>query len=83
MKYTIKLPQDQQDIVVDALETYQKAIESLCPTENETISNTQFDLYSLIGMFKDKEIEIRIEMDEEIHNSFVHRGHNVDFPIYD
>lgn len=83
MKYTIKLPQDQQDIVVDALKTYQKAIESLCPTGNEDILYKHFDLYSLIGMFKDKEIEIRIEMDEKVHNSFIHRGHNVDFPIYD
>tara|TARA_R110002073_G_scaffold305071_2_gene473873 strand:- start:229 stop:480 length:252 start_codon:yes stop_codon:yes gene_type:complete len=83
MRYTIKLPQDQQDIVVEALKTYQKAIESLCPTDDDTILNKQFDLYGLIGMFKDKEIEIRIEMDYSVHNSFIHRGHNVDFPIYD
>ena len=83
MRYTIKLPQDQQDIVVEALKTYQKAIESLCPTDDDTISNKQFDLYGLIGMFKDKESEIRIEMDYSVHNSFIHRGHNVDFPIYD
>ena len=51
MRYTIKLPQDQQDIVVDALRIYKETIESLCPTK--------------------------------IHNSFIHRGHNVDFPIYD
>ena len=83
MRYTIKLPQDQQDIVIDALKTYQKAIESLCPTDDATISNKQYDLCGLIGIFKDKEIDIRIEMDEEIHNSFIQRGHNVDFPIYD
>ena len=83
MRYTIKLPQDQQDIVVDALKTYQKAIESLCPIDDDNINDKHFDLQGLIGMFKDKEIEIRIEMDEKVHNSFVHRGHNVDFPIYD
>tara|TARA_R100001460_G_scaffold102948_1_gene147879 strand:+ start:464 stop:715 length:252 start_codon:yes stop_codon:yes gene_type:complete len=83
MKYTIKLPQDQQDIVVDALRIYKETIESLCPINDDNINCKHFDLQGLIGMFKDKEVEIRIEMDEKIHNSFVHRGHNVDFPIYD
>jgi len=83
MKYTIKLPQEQQDIVVDALRIYKETIESLCPIDDDNINGKHFDLQGLIGMFKDKEIEIRIEMDEEIHNSFIHRGHNVDFPIYD
>ena len=82
MKYTINLPQDQQDIVVDALKTYQKAIGSVLPSNDDTIRDKHFDLNSLIGMFKDKEIEIRIEMDEDVHDSFVHRGHGVDFPIY-
>lgn len=83
MRYTIKLPQDQQDIVVDALKIYKETIDSLCPTYDDNINYKHFDLQGLIGMFKDKEIEIRIEMNEEVHNSFVHRGHNVDFPIYD
>jgi hypothetical protein len=83
MRYTIKLPQDQQDIVVDALKIYKETIKSLCPTYDDNINDKHFDLKGLIGMFKDKDIEIRIEMNEEIHNSFIHRGHNVDFPIYD
>jgi hypothetical protein len=83
MRYTIKLPQDQQDIVVDALKIYKETIESLCPTNDDDINGKHFDLQGLIGMFKDKEIEIRIEMNEEIHKRFIHRGHNVDFPIYD
>ena len=83
MRYTIKLPQDQQDIVVDALKIYKQTIESLCPTNDDAINDKHWDLQGLIGMFKDKEIEIRIEMNEEIHDSFIHRGHNVDFPIYD
>lgn len=83
MKYTIKLPQHQQDIVVDALRIYKETIESLCPTNDDDINGKHFDLQGLIGIFKDKEIEIRIEINEEIHKRFIHRGHNVDFPIYD
>ena len=54
-----------------------------CASNDDDINGKHFDLQGLIGMFKDKEIEIRIEMDEKVHNSFIHRGHNVDFPIYD
>ena len=82
MRYTIKLPQDQQDIVVDALRIYKETIESLCPTKEDAINGKHFDLQGLIGIFEDKEIEIRIEMGERVHNSFIGRGHNVDFPIY-
>ena len=61
MRYTIKLPQDQQDIVVDALRIYKETIESLCPTKEDAINGKHFDLQGLIGIFEDKEIEIRVE----------------------
>tara|TARA_R110002124_G_scaffold142948_3_gene307733 strand:+ start:452 stop:700 length:249 start_codon:yes stop_codon:yes gene_type:complete len=82
MRYTIKLPQDQQDIVVDALRIYKETIESLCPANDDGINDKHFDLQGLIGIFSDKDIEVRIEMGERVHNSFIGRGHNVDFPIY-
>ena len=82
MRYTIKLPQDQQDIAVDALRIYKETIESLCPTKEDAINGKHFDLQGLIGIFEDKEIEIRVEMNDRVHNSFIGRGHNVDFPIY-
>ena len=62
MRYTIKLPQDQQDIVVDALKIYKETIESLCPTKDDDINGKRFDLQGLIGMFKDKEIEMRYKV---------------------
>ena len=42
---------------------------------------TDFDITALTGMFKDEDVDVRIELDQEIHNSFVHR-HGVDFPQY-
>ena len=50
MRYTIKLPQDQQDIAVDALRIYKETIESLCPTKEDAINGKHFDLQGLIGM---------------------------------
>ena len=35
----------------------------------------------LLGMFKDTDIDIRVELPEALHDSFVHK-HGVDFPIY-
>ena len=43
MRYTINLPQDQQDIVVDALKAYKESIESLCPTSDDAINGKHFD----------------------------------------
>ena len=48
MRYTIKLPQDQQDIVVDALKIYKQTIESLCPTNDDAINDKHWDLQRLI-----------------------------------
>lgn len=80
MKNTVKLPQEQKDIIVKALQVYQIALRTLeDKTQNQKY--TDFDLTVLTGMFKDDEVEIRIELDQEIHDGFVHR-HGVDFPIY-
>jgi len=80
MKNTVKLPQEQKDIIVKALQVYQTALRTLeDKTQNQKY--TDFDLTFLTGMFKDDEVEIRIELDKEIHDGFVHR-HGVDFPIY-
>tara|TARA_R110000824_G_scaffold16251_1_gene67554 strand:- start:626 stop:892 length:267 start_codon:yes stop_codon:yes gene_type:complete len=87
MKNTIKLPQSQQDIIVKALQTYQIALKTnLAPYFNRKIrlehqEYAEFDLYALTGMFKDKDVDVRIELDQEIHDSFAHR-HGVDFPQY-
>ena len=35
----------------------------------------------LIGMFKDTDIDIRVELPEQLHDGFVHK-HGVDFPVY-
>lgn len=80
MKNTVKLPQEQKDIIVKALQVYQIALRTLeDKTQNQKY--TDFDLTVLTGMFKDDAVEIRIELDQEIHDGFVHR-HGVDFPIY-
>jgi len=81
MKYLINIPKDQKDIVVDALETYIKAIGSVAHY-NDEVNGIHFDLLGLIGIFKDAEVDIRIEVGENVYNSFISRGHNVDFPLY-
>jgi len=78
MKNTIKLPQSQQDIIVKALQAYQFAESQVL---NHDQHYTWFDITALIGMFKDKDVDVRIELDQEIHDSFAHR-HGVDFPEY-
>lgn len=85
MKNTIKLPQSQQDIIVKALKAYQATLRTLTDkTGNQLpylIEYIDFDVTTLTKMFKDKDIDVRIELDQEIHDSFAHR-HGVDFPQY-
>jgi len=80
MKNTIKLPQPQKDIIVRALQTYQAALRTLTDKTDDQ-KYTDFDITALTGMFKDEDVDVRIELDQEIHDSFVHR-HGVDFPQY-
>ena len=85
MKNTVKLPQSQQDIIVKALKAYQATLRTLTDkTGNQLpylIEYIDFDVTTLTKMFKDKDVDVRIELDQEIHESFAHR-HGVDFPQY-
>ncbi len=80
MKNTIKLPQPQKDIIVKALQTYQIALRTYLSHKVDQ-EYTDFDITTLTGMFKDEDVDVRIELDQEIHDSFAHR-HGVDFPEY-
>jgi len=80
MKHTLKLPQSQQDIVAKALKVYQTSLETLGDEISDNIGYTIFDIYSLIGIFKDTDIELRVELDEETLESFT--KHGADFPEY-
>jgi hypothetical protein len=80
MKNTIKLPQPQKDIIVKALQVYQTALRTLTDKTDDQ-EYTDFDITALTGMFKDEDVDVRIELDHEIYSSFVHR-HGVDFPQY-
>jgi len=80
MKHTLKLPQSQQDIVAKALKVYQTSLETLGDEISDNIGYTIFDIYSLIGIFKDTDIELRVELDEETLKDF--HKHGADFPEY-
>ena len=80
MKNTIKLPQPQKDIIVKALQAYQAALRKLTDKTDDQ-HYTYFDIYALAGMFKDEDVDVIIELDQETQDSFVHR-HGVDFPQY-
>ena len=79
MKHTLKLPQSQQDIIVQALKVYQASLETLGDEISDNIGYTIFDIYSLIGIFKDT--ELRVELDEETLENFAN-SQGVDFPEY-
>ena len=92
MKNTIKLPQSQQDIIVKALQAYQvlnRFIEEGGKGTNLrtlTIAKddphyTDFDITTLTKMFEDNDVDVRIELDQEVHDSFAIRN-GVDFPEY-
>ena len=80
MKNTIKLPRTQKDIIVKALQTYQTALRTLTDKTDDQ-HYTDFDITGMTAMFKDEDVDVRIELDQEIHDSFAHR-HGVDFPQY-
>ena len=79
----ITLPQEQQDIVVEALKNYQDHISDLIDSGYDTqeMNWTYFDLTQLIGIFVDKDIQVDLEMNQDTHDSFC-SNHGVDFPIY-
>ena len=80
MKNTIKLPHTQKDIIVKALQTYQTALRTLTDKTDDQ-NYTDFDITGMTAMFKDIDVDVRIELDQEVHDSFAIRN-GVDFPEY-
>ena len=91
MKNTIKLPHTQKDIIVKALQAYQATLRTLTDKtddqslylydEDYDIEYTDFDITTLTKMFEDNDVDVRIELDQEVHDSFAIRN-GVDFPEY-
>ena len=80
MRNTIKLPKSQKDIIVKSLQVYQSVLRTL-KDKTDDQEYTDFDITCLTGIFSDKLIDVKIELDEEVLSTFVHR-HGVDFPYY-
>jgi len=80
MKNTIKLPRTQKDIIIKALQTYQTALRTLTDKTDDQ-NYTDFDITGMTAMFKDIDVDVRIELDQEVHDSFAIRN-GVDFPEY-
>ncbi|MDB9800915.1 hypothetical protein OAB94_00895 [Flavobacteriaceae bacterium] len=82
MKNTVKLPQPQKDIIVAALRHYQDGLRNfIVDASDQHLIYTDFDITALTGIFKDSDVDVRLELDKKVHDEFVHR-HGVDFPIY-
>lgn len=79
----ITLPQEQQDIVVEALKNYKKVVRSIIDSgdDSQEMIWKDFDLIQLTGIFTDKDIQVDLKMDQDTHDSFC-SNHGVDFPIY-
>ena len=80
IRNTVKLPQSQKDIIVKSLQVYQSVLRTL-KDKTDDQEYTVFDITCLTGIFSDKLIDVKIELDEEVLSTFVHR-HGVDFPQY-
>ena len=80
MKNTIKLPRTQKDIIIKALQTYQTALRTLTDKTDDQ-QYTDFDITGMTAMFKDIDVDVRIELDQEVYYSFAIRN-GVDFPEY-
>lgn len=83
MKYTGELPQSQQDIIVDALRVYKEFIETLDYDKVGTeLQHLNFDITTLVAIFKDMKVKVNYELDKEVFDNFVFRN-GIDFPIYE
>ena len=80
MRNTIKLPKSQKDLIVKSLQVYQSVLRTL-KDKTDDQEYTVFDITCLTGIFSDKLIDVKIELDEEVLSTFAHR-HGVDFPQY-
>ena len=87
MKQSIKIPRSQKDIIVHALNHYQSALEQMVDSntvnaDDDYLRYQHFDCRQLIGIMADEEIDVIVELEDEVKETFVHRGHGVDFPEY-
>lgn len=73
MKYTINLPQSQQNLLARLL----KGISVL----NVHDQYDEFDITTLGAIFSDTNVDIKIELDELTYDRFSFM-HGVDFPEY-
>ena len=72
MKYSIKLPQSQQDILSKILKN------AYLETTDQF---TKFDILTLKSIFQDTDVDIKIELKKSTYDSFASRN-GVDFPEY-
>ena len=87
MKQSIKIPREQKDIIIHALNHYQSALEQMVDSntvnaDDDYLRYQHFDCRQLIGIMTDEEIDVMVELEDEVKETFVHRGHGVDFPEY-
>ena len=87
MKQSIKMPKGQKDVIVHALNHYQSMLEQMVESNivdanDDHLRYQHFDCRQLIGIMSDEEIEVIVELEEEVKETFAHRGHGVDFPEY-
>ena len=87
MKHSIKMPRGQKDVIIHALNHYQSVLEQMVEEGKEDANDDHlryqhFDCRQLIGIMSDEEIEVIVELEEEVKETFAHRGHGVDFPEY-
>ena len=79
----IKLPQEQQVIIVAALKNHQELVRAAIDDgdDSQELIWKDFDLTQLIGIFSDENIQVDLKMDQDTHDSFC-SNHGVDFPTY-
>ena len=87
MKLKINLQRGQKDVIIHALNHYQSALEQMVESntidaDDDYLRYQHFDCRQLIGIMADEEIDVMVELEEEVKETFVHRGHGVDFPEY-
>jgi hypothetical protein len=87
MKLKINLPRGQKDVIIHALNHYQSALEQMVDSntidaDDDYLRYQHFDCRQLIGIMADEEIDVMVELEEDVKETFVHRGHGVDFPEY-
>ena len=82
MKYIGKLPQSQQDIIVESLRVYKEFIEALPNSDTkQDLLHLNFDITTLIAIFKDTKVNIDYKLEKKVFDNFVFRN-GVDFPEY-